>query len=379
MPHQPTSKVLFVSICSLNKAEGGGRSYARSETVASLLSAPIAKRLRQRRERARQLVVGLDSPNRQGVEVSELFYNDHLARGEDFGGKEGTPLYLPAVERYKGRFFLSMGKDRSAVIREANHHVLFLSGLYGIVRALEPIQLYSCPLDGRVAQMWREDELLTTIVNEYIDRHGIKRVIDLTAIEAYRNLIDWRKMGRAADVLHCFWSGGAGADALIPFGETLRRMLEMSDDELLQLSSDQRMGQIIYRTAPRRGDDFPEEPIEEPYEVGSVEQVLGGGIANPASADGEGTWRFSATRKFQRDVRNHKGLFVKATNAIVTICQDPLNPQGDTIKSLSGSLKGLWRYKLGDFRLIYRPDTEDRVIHCQRLVKKDSQTYENLT
>lgn len=134
MPYEPSSKILFVSICSLNKAEGGRFDYAQDEAISSQLPPAIAVRLRERRERVRKLVVGPDAPQRQGLETSELFYNEQLAQGVEFGGlsmEHGGPRvrYLPAVERYTGRFFLGMGHGRLAAIRGCGHHVLFLSGL----------------------------------------------------------------------------------------------------------------------------------------------------------------------------------------------------------------------------------------------------------
>ena len=98
----------------------------------------------------------------QGVALPELVYNRHLASGPDFGG-DSRPRYRPAVERYGGRFFLGLGSDRAGALRASPHHLLLLSGLYGVVRPFEPIQLYSCPLASRVAQLWREDHVLTEI------------------------------------------------------------------------------------------------------------------------------------------------------------------------------------------------------------------------
>jgi mRNA-degrading endonuclease RelE of RelBE toxin-antitoxin system len=45
-------------------------------------------------------------------------------------------------------------------------------------------------------------------------------------------------------------------------------------------------------------------------------------------------------------------------DAISQISRRPDEPQGDTIKPLRGELNGLWRFRIGDYRLIYRPDRE---------------------
>jgi len=42
--------------------------------------------------------------------------------------------------------------------------------------------------------------------------------------------------------------------------------------------------------------------------------------------------------------------------ALSYIADSPITTIGDTIKPLTGDLKGCWRYRIGDFRLVYRPD-----------------------
>lgn len=156
----------------------------------------------------------------QGVALPELEFNRHLDQGRDFRG-DGRARYRPAVERYEGRFFLGMGSDRAAALRASPHHLLLLSGLYGVVRPFEPIQLYSCPLASRVAGLWRDDDVLTDVLSSYVVEHSIGRIIDLTAVDAYRRLVDWEEVsGCGVQVLHCFHVMGAGDSALIPFGRT---------------------------------------------------------------------------------------------------------------------------------------------------------------
>ena len=46
--------------------------------------------------------------------------------------------------------------------------------------------------------------------------------------------------------------------------------------------------------------------------------------------------------------------------AIAEISREPTTPRGDTVKPLTSGLKGLWRYRIGDFRLVYHPDSESR-------------------
>ena len=48
--------------------------------------------------------------------------------------------------------------------------------------------------------------------------------------------------------------------------------------------------------------------------------------------------------------------------AIGKITLSPIEIKGDTIKPLSGDLNGLWRCRIGDDRLVYFPETEERKI-----------------
>ncbi len=42
--------------------------------------------------------------------------------------------------------------------------------------------------------------------------------------------------------------------------------------------------------------------------------------------------------------------------ALTRLISNPLESKGDTVTPLTGELKGCWRYRIGDFRLIYSAD-----------------------
>ena len=382
MRYSPSSKVLFVSICSLTKAGGGNHEYDAGEAIASELTARLAGKLLWRREQVRKLVGETSDVTWQGVALPELEYNRRLARGTDFGGDCGA-RYRPAVERYEGRFFLGLGSDRAATLRDSRHHLLLLSGLYGVLRPFEPIQLYSCPLDSRVARLWRGDGVLTDVLSSYMVERSIERIIDLTAVDAYRRLVDWEEVaGYGVEVLHCFHVMGAGDYALIPFGQTLRgRLLGMPEGELLALEPETRMEGVVFRMLSAPASGFPdeaaaiaasrlEEDIVEVHAIESVGEVLGGGNPERSSSGGDGKWRFAALPNFRRDVWRQPKLFERVANAIVEICKDPITPRGNTITRLTRDMSGYWRYRLGDFRLVYRPDNDCLTVYFYRLAPR---------
>lgn len=54
--------VLFLTTCSLNKAEGGAARYDEEAAITSLLSPAVKERLLERREAVRQLVKNDELP-----------------------------------------------------------------------------------------------------------------------------------------------------------------------------------------------------------------------------------------------------------------------------------------------------------------------------
>ena len=165
-----------------------------------------------------------------------LDYNRDLVKGLEFGGwKSGA--YLPALDRYEGRFFQALGNTGTARCG-SNDNLLIVSALYGLVRTSEPMQLYSCPLLADVAAIWLRGGLLTDIVRACVDRTNVLRVFDLTTMHAYRRLIDWERVASdRTDVLPTFDSMAAGESALTSFGRFFRYLLSLGDDELLGLNN----------------------------------------------------------------------------------------------------------------------------------------------
>lgn len=69
-------------------------------------------------------------------------------------------------------------------------------------------------------------------------------------------------------------------------------------------------------------------------------------------------WRIAFTRRFDKDIaqldRKMQGQILETLRKLSSFAW-PFQIQGDTFKPLSGDLKGMWRYRLGDFRLVVKP------------------------
>ncbi len=74
-------------------------------------------------------------------------------------------------------------------------------------------------------------------------------------------------------------------------------------------------------------------------------------------------WLLGMSDEFRKAVTSiDRKLQGRLLEAIAHISVDPLTLRGDTVKPLNAEMKGLWRYRIGDSRLVYHPDASNRRI-----------------
>ena len=228
------SGVLILAICSNHKVETKNISeYYSSSGVGELLSDGLAPRLYDARRSVRNLITS-DKVSRNGVLLRDMPFNSRLVDGLDFLGKEKSGLYLPALQRYDGRFYEEFGStaERSELAKTIKHHLLIVSGLYGLLTPTEPTQCYSChvPDHPGIAKQWTRKtrtDLLTQLMLGYIEKFGIVRVFGFMAVDAYRNLISWEMVRHATkgNVFHCYSPQYAGPALLPTLGHLAKQYL----------------------------------------------------------------------------------------------------------------------------------------------------------
>ncbi len=239
--YNPTNKILIIGICSRTKDTNPGESsYPPDRGVVRFLSEGKSEFLLLKRNELKHNLNDILWGKTKFV--SELSMNKNLVDGPDFAGEE-EGRYLPALQRYQGKFFLQgLGGSADAMrtVYGSGHHFLILSGLYGLVSPDEPIQLYTCPVEiesVEVQTFWRRIESLTRILLDYIQQNNIKQVFDLTGRQIYRDLINWdniRKKG--VSVLHCHFEEAEGDPALADLGKIAREFLfKQTEKQLLDL------------------------------------------------------------------------------------------------------------------------------------------------
>ena len=85
----------------------------------------------------------------------------------------------------------------------------------------------------------------------------------------------------------------------------------------------------------------------------------------------EGAWLIGMSNAFMKSIKSVDGkLRGRVLECLSQLTRDPMNPKGDTVKPLEGELKGWWRYRLGDFRLIYRPDRAKKTVFLGGLLPR---------
>lgn len=231
--YHPTGRTLFLLISSGTKEKDAGYFSAyRPEPAVSARLSGTAALLYDTRDAARRLMA---SVTYHGEPLAASPSNRDLARGPDFGGDE-PGRYCPALSLYTGRFFqMGLAKQGRARLLGSAHHVLILSGLYGMVAPEERLQLYECPLEdiSAFSALWRKDDRLTELVLDYCRTAGIATVVDLTAHPSYRHLIVWDRLNRAGiRALHAHHNEFVGDAALPVLGAWMaNRLLAMTDED----------------------------------------------------------------------------------------------------------------------------------------------------
>src|SRR3989304_7321142 len=175
-------KDLFVICCSDTKNPYGESGYSDKKAAFNLIQEYRKALLHKRAEVLKMLLPLKD--------VKKNPYNYRLIEGPDLNGDKTGGEYLPAYQRYKGRFYMQISENTWDTLKD---NILIISGLYGLVHPQEQIQCYSLSIDEHpeVLATWQKDGLLTNYLVAFIRLHEIKKVWVLIGDILYTQLIDW--------------------------------------------------------------------------------------------------------------------------------------------------------------------------------------------
>jgi len=413
--YNPKSPVLFLGICSLNKATVSyDEPYHKERSIAARLKDPQAiKLLYQARNLSFDLIFKGCLENK-GTPLAEHPFNLGLRRAQDFNGK-ASAKYLPAIDRYIGRFYSGKGNDGKiydlkSCLEKSPHHLLIISGLYGLLLPEEQIQLYESPLEDleQIQEIWKTDKRLTYILAAYIRAEGIKLVVDMTGQRAYQQLIDWSAIEGLKDVrvLHAMAKIGSGEDQIKTFTAALcDSLLKMPASELLALPDSWMLEthHLMHRKilSPPKGEHWPKEPTPIDEFVSALVQFL-----KEMPANNEESMSFLFTHENARELLNEiankktewksivinphvrkdidrydnphiKRKIFEKMRKLLKAYPIPRNWKEVTeTRRINGYT--IWRLRMTDYRLHFCTDETNRFFYIFRFEKKseDEQTYD---
>jgi len=272
LQYAPTTKTLFLIICSGTKndqAPGSGL-YREENSIVTWLTPEAKKLLILGRNQALNLI-RTESNNDQ--KLIDHPYNAKIQPGKDFGAKESSARYIPALWLYRGRFYSNLGEDGKKDLLSSGHHCLILSGLFGLVTPTEYIQLYECPLEDVPSFLnnWQQDNLLTNVLLDYITKNEISNIVDLSAQHVYRWMFNWDLLHGNPElhVLHAHSQKFVSHEALPDFGIFLKKnLINLSDEQILDITDKRE-----WKTVALTNQVIPPEgwPMEE---LGRIELLI---------------------------------------------------------------------------------------------------------
>ena len=228
-------KILFLCCCSNRKFAGGERAYRQEDSMPHAIPDQGRVLLESRTRVFQRIQDGASSA--QGTPLRDLPYNDHtqLVHGPDLGGNT-TGKYLPAMKRYRGRFYEVLDPEEQDVLGESPHHWIIVSALYGLLTPKELIQRYSCHTlddDAEITEIWTRDDLLTSLLLSYVRAFDVGLIVNLMADASYHVLFNWERILGNVRVLWAFGAQNAGPGLLPALGFFARdRLLRIPSEEL---------------------------------------------------------------------------------------------------------------------------------------------------
>jgi cytoplasmic iron level regulating protein YaaA (DUF328/UPF0246 family) len=216
------SDTLFVIIGSHNKNPGGNAAYTDELSITTLLKPETRVDLLKTRHDIFDLIMDGKIIS-DGQNLKDLNTKIKLVRGNDLRDNQPGGLYLPAYMRFTGRLYTTI-TPRDLLIH-GNHHVLILTGLYGLTTPEELIQNHEIDVnhDPIIKKIWKIHNILTNVLSEYIEVHHIQKVFDLTANDGYRRLIKWEQLAKPeVNIYHCYCNDRYGDSQLMAFAKLVQ-------------------------------------------------------------------------------------------------------------------------------------------------------------
>ncbi|MEY3499306.1 MAG: Peroxide stress protein YaaA [Bacteroidota bacterium] len=149
----------------------------------------------------------IDNRNMRFDQYSGLLLNNHnyfQGKVDYYSNLFHNHLYLPAINRYSGRFYSEPLKQLYLEKNEnANLHILIISGLYGVIEFKDSIIDYHLEISRKPFWTRHNNITINEAVTSYIDEHQIENEMvfyslsqggNYSYVQALKPLNDWNNI-----------------------------------------------------------------------------------------------------------------------------------------------------------------------------------------
>jgi len=169
------------------------------------------------------------------------------------------------------------------------------------------------------------------------------------------NVVDFFPISSLSNILYTIWSDTYKADDLdLQIDREIEEPYFAESDEL-DISD---LEEIVEDEDAKEKleDKLLDDLCIEPQDTAELEEeFLELDIEEPE------IWMIGFSPEFKKSIKRvEKKLKGRILDALEWLSRDPVTIQGNTVKPLSGDYSGLWRYRVGNYRLIYKPDGENK-------------------
>ena len=101
-----------------------------------------------------------------------------------------------------------------------------------------------------------------------------------------------------------------------------------------------------------------------PLRARAYDRVIKKDVYAKVSVDRPKDWFFKISPSFEKSLRKigDKKKEGRILGALIDVCNNPIEVIGNSQIPLKGNLKGKWRHRIGNYRLVYQPDRDERVV-----------------
>ncbi len=166
-------KRLLIIPCCARKRTGGEPWQPNPQTYEGVISKGIAQRVFE----ARKVILKAITDSGTGYHEPKYKKNGAIQRGPDFGCRDISGEYMPAIDRYCGTLYAACPGITAQLRENAEEgpRLLILSALYGPLHPLDSIQDYNLAMGDRHAgKAWAD--LFPAFLASFVEAFDVRKI-----------------------------------------------------------------------------------------------------------------------------------------------------------------------------------------------------------